>query len=143
MPWAAVKHDATFQLLADAILLIHFSFVVFVVLGFVIIWIGYFARWKFVRNFWFRALHLAAMGYVALEAVVGLTCPLTTWEERLRSMAGQDNQYQGSFIQHWVRRMIFFELPESSFTIIYICFFALMLLTFWIVKPERRKRDPA
>jgi hypothetical protein len=113
--------------------------VAFVVLGFVIIWIGYFRGWKFVRNFYFRAAHLAAMGYVALEAVFGLTCPLTTWEERLRAMAGQEDQYRGSFIQYWVHRFMFFNLPEWTFTIVYIAFFALMVLTFWIVKPGRRK----
>jgi hypothetical protein len=131
--------EGTFQVLADLILLIHFGFVAFVVLGFVAIWIGHFRGWRFVRNFWFRALHLGAMGYVALEAVAGMTCPLTTWEARLRTRAGQPHQYEGSFIQHWVQRFIFFELPEWTFTLVYVGFFALLVLTFWIVRPEPRR----
>jgi hypothetical protein len=50
-----------YTLLADAILVIHFAFVAFVVLGFVVIWIGYFARWSFVRDLRFRLVHVAAM----------------------------------------------------------------------------------
>jgi hypothetical protein len=108
------------------------------VLGFVLIWIGYFRGWTFVRNIWFRAAHLAAMGYVALEAIAGLTCPLTAWEARFRVMAGQEERYEGSFIQHWVHRLIFFDLPEWVFTIVYLSFFALFLLTFWIVRPRTK-----
>jgi hypothetical protein len=132
--------ERTFQFLADLVLLVHFGFVAFVVLGFVAIWIGYFCGWRFVRNFYFRALHLAAMGYVALEALAGMTCPLTTWEERLRARAGEPDQYEGSFIQHWVHRFIFFELPEWTFTLVYVAFFALMVLTLWMVRPEPRHR---
>ena len=131
--------EATFQLLADAVLLIHFGFVAFVVLGFVLIWIGYFRGWRFVRNVYFRAAHLAAMGYVALEAVFGLTCPLTTWEARFREMAGQEERYHGSFVQHWIHRFVFFNLPEWIFTIVYVVFFTLMVLTFWVVRPRLKR----
>ena len=130
--------EATFRLLADVVLLIHFGFVAFVVLGFVIIWIGYFRGWTFVRNVYFRAAHLAAMGYVAIESLAGVACPLTKWEVRFRVAAGQEGRYEGSFIQHWVHRFIFFNLPEWLFTVVYLSFFALLVLTFWIVPPRRK-----
>ena len=59
----------------------YFSFVVF---GLVLILLGIVFRWDWVRNFWFRSLHLAAIGIVVLEAFVGMNCPLTDWEQRLR-----------------------------------------------------------
>ena len=124
--------------LADFILVIHFGFVAFVVLGFVVIWAGYFSGWRFVRNLWFRLAHLFAIGFVAAEALAGMVCPLTTWEENLRWRAGEGSAYGGSFIQHWVHRVLFFDLPEWAFTIVYVAFFALVFATFWIVRPARR-----
>lgn len=122
--------------LADLILALHFAFVLFVVLGFVLIWIGFFARWSFVRNPWFRIAHLAAMGVVVAESVFGVTCPLTTWEAHLRLEAGEDRAYSGSFIQHWLHRVMFFEVPEQTFTIVYISFFVMVVLSLIFVRPR-------
>jgi len=123
-------------LLADAILLLHFAFVLFVVGGLITIWIGYFARWNFVRNPWFRVAHLLAMGVVVAESVCGVICPLTTWEADLREKSGEIPRYAGSFVQHWVHRLMFFEVPERIFTLIYVAFLALILLSLVVVKPR-------
>ena len=123
-------------LLADAILLLHFAFVLFVLGGLITIWIGYFARWKFVRNPWFRIAHLLAIGVVVAESVCGVICPLTTWEAASREKSGTGPAYAGSFIQHWVHRVMFFEVPERVFTLIYIAFFGLVLLSLVLVKPR-------
>src|SRR5919108_3065947 len=98
----------TYSLLADAILLVHFAFVAFVVLGFAVIWAGYFCRWEFVRDARFRLVHLAAMGFVLAESLAGFICPLTTWENQLRVNAGGQTPYAGSFIRHWIGRLLFY-----------------------------------
>jgi hypothetical protein len=126
----------SYSVLAEAILLLHFAFVLFVVLGFLLVWIGYFAGWSFVRNPWFRVAHLLAMGVVVAESVYGVICPLTTWEADLRAKAGEGPTYGGSFIQHWVHRVMFFEISERTFTLIYVVFFALIVLSFVIVRPR-------
>jgi hypothetical protein len=126
-------------LLADLILAVHFAFVAFVVGGFVVIWIGYSLHWRFVQNFRFRLLHLLAMGFVAAEAVVGIICPLTTWENELR-LRGGGEAYQQSFMQHWLGRLLFYDASETVFTIIYAVFFALILLTFWKIPPRRNRQ---
>lgn len=77
------------SILADVLLILHFAFVAFVVGGFVVIWVGYFCRWPFVRNFWFRLAHLVAMGCVFLETLTGFVCPLTDWENQMRLRADQ------------------------------------------------------
>lgn len=130
-----------YTILADAVLVLHFSYVVFVVVGLLVIWVGYFLRWRFVRNFWFRVAHLSSMGVVVLESVFGVTCPLTTWELQLRLFAGGGQYYQGSFIQHWVHRVLFYNVGEGSFVAIYAGFFALLLLSLWVVKPRWPGRD--
>ena len=62
-------------LFADFILIIHFLFVLFVVGGLALIWIGAAWGWLWVRNYWFRIAHLVAIAYVAVEAVLGVVCP--------------------------------------------------------------------
>jgi len=125
-----------YSILADVVLVAHFSYVAFVVVGLALVWIGYFLRWGFVRNGRFRLAHLAAMGVVMLESVFGVTCPLTTWEMRLRLLAGGGPYSQGSFLQHWIHRILFYPADEGVFRVIYAAFFALVLLSFWIVRPQ-------
>jgi hypothetical protein len=124
-------------LLADAILVVHFAFVLFVIFGLLLTWIGYFAGWKFVRNPWFRGAHLLAMGVVVAESLFGIICPLTKWEIALRVKAGGDPAYAGSFIQHWVHRVMFFEVSEQTFTVLYVIFFVLIVLSLVVVPPRR------
>lgn len=131
-----MTHAAYYRLLADVILVIHFAFVAFVVLGLLAVWAGRFLGWSWVRNFWFRLAHLLAIGIVACEALGGVICPLTTWEARLREQAGVEGAYEGSFLQHWVHRLMFFEASQGTFTVIYLAFFALVFGSFWFVKPR-------
>ena len=121
-------------LAADAVLLVHFAFVLFVTGGLVSIWIGALLHWPFVRNRTFRALHLAAICFVAAEAVAGVACPLTVWEDALR---GQHNEL--GFVARWVRSALFYELPEAVFTAGYLIFAAAVALTLWLIPPAKKK----
>jgi hypothetical protein len=132
-----------YVLAADVVLVIHFAFVAFVVVGLMAVLAGRFLRWTWVRNFWFRVAHLLAISIVAGEALGGIICPLTTWESRLRELAGESGAYPDSFIQHWVHRVMFFEASQSVFTVIYVAFFALVLASFWWVKPRWPARRAA
>ena len=77
--------------MANLIVLVHFLFVVFVVLG------GLLAlRWP--RIIW---LHVPAVIWGALVEFTGWICPLTPLENRLRRAAG-DTSYQGDFIAHYI-----------------------------------------
>ena len=126
-----------YLVLADLTLIFHALFVVFVVAGLVLIWVGRFCDWRFVRNFWFRVAHLGAIGVVVAESVAGFVCPLTTWENRLRVLAGGEALYRGSFIQHWLHQVLFFELSETVFTVLYTIFFLTVAVSLWLV-PLRR-----
>ena len=130
-----------YLVLADLTLIFHALFVVFVVAGLVLIWVGRFCDWRFVRNFWFRGAHLGAIAVVAAESLVGFVCPLTTWENRLRLLAGGEVRYQGSFIQHWLHQVMFFELNETVFTVLYVSFFTVVALTLWLVPPRWPRRN--
>lgn len=125
-----------YLVLADLVLVVHVAFVAFVIVGLLLIWIGWLRRWTWVRNLWFRAGHLAAIGVVVAESVAGYICPLTTWENRLRLLAGGEQRYQGSFIQHWLHRVLFFDFDERIFTMAYLVFFLLVALSLWRVPPR-------
>ena len=93
-----------------------------------------------MRNIWFRVAHLAAMGVVAAESLMGFICPLTTWEDQLRLLAGGQQRYAGSFIQHWLHPLIFFDVGEGVFTVAYLAFFLAVILSFWLIPPRWPRR---
>lgn len=128
------------SLLADIILLIHAAFVLFVVAGQVLVLLGWWRRWGWVHNPWFRLAHLLAIGYVVMEAWLGITCPLTVWEYELRRMAGE-SVHEMSFIAYWVQYFLFYTAPEWVFVLIYTAFGALVLATF-VGCPPRFKIRP-
>ena len=129
-----------YLLAADAILVLHFAFVAFVVLGLMITWIGYFFRLKFIRNAKFRVCHICAMGIVLVESLIGMICPLTEWENRLRIKGGEGRIYEASFIKKWIHKIMFYEFSEQTFMVIYILFFALVFFTFWFIPPQRKSK---
>ena len=131
MPWAEV--------MADAIVVVHAAYVAFVVFGLVAIVAGWVGRWGWVRNVWFRFVHLGMIAVVVAEALVGIPCPLTVWERALRRQTGQQ-AYAGDFLGHWAHRLIFFDAPPWVFTIGYCLFGATVLLTFLLCPPRRPGR---
>ena len=123
------------QLAADFILIVHFAFVLFVVGGLAAIWIGAALRWEWIRRAWFRTTHLAAIVFVAAESIAGVVCPLTIWEDALRGRATE-----ASFIARWVHAVMFYNLSEAVFTLLYVAFAGLVLLTYWLVPPQKKAR---
>jgi uncharacterized protein DUF2784 len=133
-----MKNTALYSLLADTILVIHFSFVVFVVFGFVLILVGLLARWSWVHNRIFRIAHLAAIGVVVLQAWFGQICPLTTWENELRRLAGQP-AYEETFVEHWLHEVLFYQAEPWIFTTIYTFFGVLVVLVWFLGRRLRPK----
>jgi len=121
-----------YRLLADVVVAIHAVYVGFVVFGLIAILIGRAMGWRWVGNPYFRIVHLAAIGFVCFESIVGIDCPLTTLENGLRLGAGQ-NGYGSDFIGYWLDRLIFYDLPPRVFTVIYLAFGLLVLSTIWLV----------
>ena len=122
-------------LAADLILVLHALFVAFVVLSLPAILLGGALSWPWVRNRWFRLLHLAAIAFVVVQSWLGMICPLTLWESALRQQAGEE-AYGGSFIQHWLHALLFYQAPDWAFVVIYTAF-ALLVLASWVwVRPD-------
>ncbi|MEX0716768.1 MAG: DUF2784 domain-containing protein, partial [Planctomycetaceae bacterium] len=80
--------EILYRLAADVVLVLHFGYVAFVVLGLLAVVAGAVRGWKWIRNPWLRWLHLAAILVVAVESWLDVVCPLTTLENWLRAQAG-------------------------------------------------------
>lgn len=128
-----------YQALADAILVLHFLVVAFVVLGLPAILVGNWRGWPWVNQLGWRLAHLAAIGVVVVQAWLGQYCALTIWESQLRLLAGQA-VYQQSFIQHWVQRLLYHEVPLWVFAVVYTGFAALVVWAWWRHPPQAWRR---
>ncbi|HEV8631544.1 MAG TPA: DUF2784 domain-containing protein [Thermoanaerobaculia bacterium] len=85
-----------YTLFAEAVVAFHFAFVLFVVLGGLLVW-----RWP--RLAW---LHLPCAVWGVLVEATGLICPLTPLEAWLRQRAGLA-LYEGGFIAHYLLRLLY------------------------------------
>lgn len=129
-----------YPLLADAVLLIHFFIVIFVVGGLVLVLVGNLAGWSWVNSLWFRGAHVLAIAVVVAESWLGLTCPLTTLEAWLRLQAG-DVSHGQDFIAYWIQRMLFYDAPAWVFAAVYTVFGLLVAAAWWVFPPGRNRRD--
>lgn len=120
------------SLLADAILVVHVLFVAFVVGGLGFIWLGAWRHWVAVRNIRFRITHLAAIVFVAIEAIIGIACPLTIWEDTLRG-SGSDV----GFIARGLRQLLYYDFPPQAFIVAYVAFALVVLATFFLIPPHK------
>ncbi len=123
------------SLLADFILVVHFAFVLFVVGGFALILLGAVLRWAWVRNPAFRYLHVGAIVFVALEALVGMACPLTVWEDALRRSSPDGP----GFVGRWVGWLLYYDLPEWVFATAYVLFAVAVIASLILIPPRRRR----
>ncbi|WP_417850764.1 DUF2784 domain-containing protein [Thalassoglobus sp.] len=123
-----------FGVLADFVALLHIAYAAVIVIGLLMILLGYFLKWKWIRNPWFRCIHLIMIAIVVYEAWAGITCPLTVWERELRTLAQQPFDGE-SLIGKSVHFLLFFDAPWWVFTTCYSLCGALVLTTLILVPP--------
>lgn len=123
--------------LADIILVVHFLFVLGVVFPVPLILIGAWRNWRWIRNRRFRIIHLSMIGIVVGESLIGIFCPLTEWEQALRARAGRP-RYEGSFIEHWLSQVIYYEFDTWIFTLVYVIYGLLIAALYHWVPPTKR-----
>jgi hypothetical protein len=128
-----------YGLLADGVVAAHVAYVSFVVVGQLLIWLGWALGWRFARNRWFRSLHLLTIAIVVFEALSNIDCPLTVWEYQLRRAAGQDVS-EATFMGRLLHGLLFYDAPAYVFTMGYYTTGALILGTFVLFPPAFRKR---
>jgi hypothetical protein len=132
----------TYESLADVVLVAHIGVVSFVILGLFVTLLGALCRWQWVRNMWFRGVHLALICYISLQALCGVTCPLTTWEWDLRRAANPElNGVATSEAMRFLQNILFYDLGDKMwiFAVAYSVFALLVVLAFVLVPPRFRR----
>ncbi len=114
---------------AEAVLALHVAIIAFNVFGLVVIPIGAWRRWRFVRVAWWRMLHLGAMATVALQALLGRACFLTLWQDALTG----HGRGEPPLIMRWVDQAIFWPLPMWFFTGLYVALCVYVVALLWWV----------
>lgn len=133
-------HAQYYLILADVVVALHMAYVLFVVFGLLAVLLGYLRGWRWVRNKWFRLTHLGMIGIVVIEALLNITCPLTTLENWLRFQAGQ-SATAGSFIGRWVHDLLFYDASPEFFTVLYCGFGGAVLAALFVVPIDWRRKE--
>lgn len=120
-------------LLADFVLLAHFAITVFLVLGMLLIPLGAYWHWSWVRARRMRQIHAGLMALIAIEAVFNITCPLTVLEALLRHAAAPE-----SFWADQLSKILYWNLPLEFFMILYVCC-VIWILYLWKSVPPRNR----
>ena len=120
-----------YQLAADIVVLIHFLWIAFVILGFpVFLWLNS-ARW--------RLIHLAAVIWMVLMQITRSICPLTHLEAWLKSEGQGAEVYSGKFIIETLERLIYVDnVTLEKITYATGIYLTLIVLSFWF-RPIARK----
>ena len=135
-----MQEPDAYRLLADAVLLVHFAVVLFVVGGLALVFIGNSRHWRWVNSLLFRVVHLVTVGIVVAQTWLGELCPLTELESWLRQEAGEA-AYSTSFIEHWVQRLLYYQAPFWVFTLVYTVFGMLVAAAWWYYPPTRKSHQ--
>ena len=77
------------------------------------------------------------LAVVVAQAWLGAVCPLTSLEMWLRANA-RAATYRGSFIEHWLQRILYYEAPDWAFALVYTLFGLLVAVTWWRFPPIDR-----
>lgn len=91
-----------YRILADLVVLIHFLWIVFLISG---AFVG--RKCRLIKY-----LHIGGLGFAFLIQIFGWYCPLTHLEVWLRSKHEPSMGYRGSFIIHYVEKIVYIELQS-------------------------------
>ena len=124
------------MLIADLVLISHALVVFFNAGGLAMILVGGPLGWAWVRHRGFRIAHISLMGLVTVEAIFGLTCPLTLLEDWLRGVATEQ-----SFVQRWVTALIYWSAPAWVFVVLYLMVLSAVIVAWFAWPPAASKKQ--
>jgi hypothetical protein len=117
-----------YELLADAVVFVHFLWILFLISG---------AVWG-VRHRAIKVVHVGGLFFAFVINVFGLYCPLTDLETWLRAEGSPSGAYGGSFIAHYLEKLIYLDVPEYIIALMSV---ALCAFNAWVYL-RRRPASP-
>jgi hypothetical protein len=126
------------DLLANLVALIHIGYFLFIVLGTAGIIIGPRLGWRWIRNVWFRLLHLAAVYIVLIEEVFHIPCLLNVLQWGVRSAGGRDPQATEG-VGLVLDGLLFRTIPGWALDVMYWSLGLGLLVLLYLVPPSSRR----
>ena len=105
---------------ADFVVLLHFFWILFLIFG-------AFPGRKYLSV---KILHIAGLSFALIMQIFGWYCPLTDLEIRLKSRYEPSVTYQGSFIIHYVEKIVYIELPPWIISLLTVIPIAISVLIY-------------
>lgn len=118
-----------YSLTADLLLALHLLYIIFVILGGLLI----------LKKRWLIRFHLPAVTWAILIEYNNWLCPLTPWEQKLRLAAGQTG-YSGSFVEHYLTPLLYpASLDPSTQTFLGTFVLSVNLIIYsWVAYKQRQ-----
>ena len=116
-----------YKILADIVVSLHLSWIMFLIFG----------ALSGIKNKGVRIVHISGLVFAVIIQVFGWYCPLTYLEVWLRSKHDPTLSYAGSFIIHYMEKMIYIELPGSLVFFLSILLFG---INSWLYLRGRKNR---
>jgi hypothetical protein len=117
---------------AIIVLALHLAIIAFNVAGCVLIPLGAWRGWHWVRGLGWRLAHLLSLAVVAIQAMLGRACFLTTWQGELSG-----SEHVQPMIEKWMNGLIYWPLPLWVFAAAYVAVFAYVIALWIWVRPRR------
>ena len=117
---------------AIIVLAIHLAIIAFNVAGLVLIPLGAWLGWRWVREFWWRLAHLLSFAVVAAQALLGRACFLTIWQDELSGTT-----HVQPLIEQWINGLIYWDLPLWVFAAAYVAVFVYVVALWLWVRPGK------
>jgi len=115
--------------LADSVVFIHFLWILFLIFG------GIWGR----RNRLVRYIHIPGVIFASVVELCGWYCPLTHLEVWFRERQNTGYGYGGSFIEHYLEKLIYISLPRWVIVVLAISLFVGNSLIY--LKSKNRQRN--
>jgi hypothetical protein len=116
-----------YRVFADTVVLIHFLWILFLLLG---------ALWG-RRKQLVKILHISGLAFACIIQIWSWYCPLTYLEVWLREKHDSALIYKGSFIIHYVEKIVYLEISR------YLIFIFTVFLCGFNLRVYLRKRTPS
>jgi len=122
-----------YKIIADIIVVLHFIWIIFMLLGFFLTIYGFFRK-EFFDWWLFRSLHLLGILFVGIITFLRRFCPLTILENLSRVKYDPESAYPGSFIIHYIESLVYPDVNQTLLRITTILV-SVFVLAVYIVKP--------
>ena len=116
-----------FKVLADIVIFIHFLWIVFLIFG----------ALAGIRFHLAKIIHITGLAFASVIMIFGWYCPLTYLEVWLRHHHDPSLSYRGSFITHYIEKLVYLEISHS--TLITLTIF-LLVFNVWIYARKKHLR---